>query len=78
MEFERAPEIRSINYMKKSNLGSNVESRVKLYFDARASIDGFSGSINAPPDQLTAFCLESAVFRLQCAVLYNYPYLLLR
>ena len=30
MEFEKTPEISSINYMKKSNLGSNVESRVNL------------------------------------------------
>ena len=28
MEFEKTPEISSINYMEKSNLGSNVESRV--------------------------------------------------
>ena len=30
MKFEKTPEISSINYMKKSNLGSNVESRAKL------------------------------------------------
>ena len=28
MKFEKTPRVSSINYMKKSNLGSNVESRV--------------------------------------------------